>query len=203
MARVVALDEADLRTIFGDDFYERDNADTVRTDLDRAADSLVALGNDLAGRAGCAGRGLEVSLVPSGQTSLEGFVDPFPLSFYVELRPVGYFADDDLAHPGWNIEATISIRCDAPVDCGMHLIETVANLYKSSPAEAAHALVHAVDTRCVKGRGRFRWRDGGSWTLTAGTTSADVPVELWAALAARRSTVRAGLSPPAPAFGAG
>lgn len=149
---MIRLDEADLRIIFGDDFYAHDTAGKVRADLDRAATSLVALGNDLASPAGWSGGGLELSLLRSGQNSLDGFVDPFPVSFYVEMRPPGYYGDDDLDDPGWDVEATISIRCGAPTDCGMHLIETVSDISTSSPAEAAQALVQAVETLCKRAR---------------------------------------------------
>lgn len=72
------------------------------------------------GRAGWSGSGLEYCLYPSGQRCLSGFAENADVTFTVELVPPG----SDVAGSGvWDVTAEISVRCDAEIDCGMHVVE--------------------------------------------------------------------------------
>ena len=89
------------------------------------------------GRVGWTGSGLGYSLYPSGQRSLDGSAENDQVSFLVELRPPGFYAEAGL---DWEVEAEVAVRCDAEVDCGMHTVESFERTGLESAAEAVAAL---------------------------------------------------------------
>jgi hypothetical protein len=82
------------------------------------------------------GRGLEYSLFPSGQRSLGGFAENSQVTFGVELLTPHFFEGDSAG----GVEAEISVRCDHPVDCGMHRVEFRQAVELGDPAQAIAVL---------------------------------------------------------------
>jgi hypothetical protein len=129
----VALSEGELEWVFPADSVSRDEFES----LERAGERLREIAANLAdGRAGWTGKGLEYALYPSGKCSLGGFAENSQVTFGVELWPPLFFESDS----AWGVEADISIRCDHPVDCGMHRIELREAAELGDPAAAIAVL---------------------------------------------------------------
>lgn len=134
----VELSEGELAWVFPSDSVSPDGVES----LARASERLCGIAASLAdGRAGWTGRGLEYSLFPSGQRSLGGFAENSQVTFGVELLPPHFFEGDS----AWAVEAEISVRCDHPVDCGMHRIEFRQAAELGDPQSAIAALDDFTD----------------------------------------------------------
>ena len=130
----IPLGDGDPRWVFGE---------TARIDdvlqLVREADAeILRLAAHLGVRASWTGSGIEYHRMP-GRTALFGCAEAGDVSFAVELsswQPGGV--------PPWEVEAEVSVRCDAYNDCGMHRIEAIDEQSFDSPVGAARALLEAA-----------------------------------------------------------
>jgi hypothetical protein len=114
--QAVAFSEGELAWVFPADSVSRDEIES----LERTGERLREIAGSLAdGRAGWTGRGLEYALYPSGKASLGGHAENSQVSFGVELLPPQFFEGES----AWGVEADILVRCDHPIDCGMHRVE--------------------------------------------------------------------------------
>jgi len=131
--RNVALSEGELAWVFPPNSVSRDEIGS----LEHTGERLRKIASILAdGRAGWTGSGLEYALYPSGKCGLGGYAENSQVTFGVELWPPNFFEGDS----AWGVEAEISVRCDHPVDCGMHRIERREATELSDPASAIAAL---------------------------------------------------------------
>ena len=121
----------------------------VRATLEDASRRLVDIAATLeGGRAGWAGEGLEFSLYPSGERRVGGFAENQQVSFVVDLG----LTRDPRGATTWELDAEISVRCDHPVDCGMHQIETRRVSALATPAIAIRALDDATQWLLARAR---------------------------------------------------
>jgi hypothetical protein len=131
----IALADGDLHWVFP----ELEDADEV-LDVVRKADAEVRLlAEHLGVRPSWTGSGIEFHRLPSGPTSLFGSVEADGVSFVLELAAwdqSGYAA----VGPPWIVDGEVAVRCDRPIDCGMHTVEQAAARQCASPADAAQAL---------------------------------------------------------------
>ena len=154
MESIIPLPEGDLLQVFPD----LPDAEAVAQRLDQARRTVEEMAARMGSAAGFTGCGLEFS----GAT-LAGVVHGpnwDDAEFLAELRPAGTYADDDPA-TGWFTHATISIRCDADIDCGMHLVEELAESHATTPLEAANALRTATRWLSERASAEVRpyWRE--------------------------------------------
>lgn len=111
----IALTEGDLRWVFPPESVTPELIAVLEQASQRLLDIAATLDQ---ARAGWTGRGLEFSLLPSGQRSLGGFAENGQVSFVAELLPPGYCESTS-----WEVAAEIAVRCDHGGDCGMHRTE--------------------------------------------------------------------------------
>lgn len=144
VADVVPLVDGDLAWVFGPDV---DRA-AVLPQLTRSAENVQRLAAAIGGQAGWKGSGLEFVRCPGGggyppQELLGGYAqNPDWASFEVEVMPVT---------GGWVVSAEISVRCDAPIDCGMHVIEQWDDRILAEPTAAAAELLAATEWLLARG----------------------------------------------------
>lgn len=144
VVEAIPIAEADLRPLFGE--MSPSQIEDARASLLEAAGQLKVLGEFHWVQAGWTGAGLELETLPSGQASIAGFVQPPDASFLVELRPPNYYLSAE--SNAWEIEASISVRCDSTSDCGMHLVLAVAEVEVASAEAAIAEFVSAVERLC-------------------------------------------------------
>jgi hypothetical protein len=133
---VIRLDEGDPAWLFGD----TQDVPAVRQILRQAAEEVLFIAADVGGRVGWTGAGLEFHRLPgaaevTARTQLAGFVEVGEdITFWAELSRV---AD------GFAVEAEITVRCDAEIDCGTHTVEAMTWPVEQSPHEAATDLLES------------------------------------------------------------
>jgi hypothetical protein len=134
----VPLADGDLRWVFPD----MTEHSAIKPILAEAAECIERLARQMGVRASWRGSGLEFQRFPQ-QDSLAD------LSGYAETGDVTFFAEIDVPRhptewtmtppPPWLVEASIAVRCDADIDCGMHTIEERTGSYDTA-LDAARAL---------------------------------------------------------------
>jgi hypothetical protein len=135
----IRLTDGDLRWVFPD---MEDTSEVL--DLVRRADTQVRLlADDLGVRASWTGSGIEFHRLPSGPVSLFGCAEAGDVSFVVDLWAPDRYGNSGVGPP-WAVDGEIAVRCDAPVDCGMHAIEQVPGRRFDSPVVAARALLEVA-----------------------------------------------------------
>jgi hypothetical protein len=108
------------------------------------------------------GSGIEFHRFPTGVTDLFGCAETTQVTFAAELNSgiLGPELRKD-GGPPWEVTAEITVRCDAPRDCGMHIIEERPPARHHSPLAAAADLAAAA--RWLFDRGTSErpssWRD--------------------------------------------
>jgi hypothetical protein len=137
----VALDDGDLRWVFP----KLDDPSQVLNALRAGGGHLRRLAAHLGATPSWTGSGLEFHRFPSGVTDLFGCAENTQVSFIAELNSgvLGPGART-AGGPPWEVSAEISVRCDAPRDCGMHVIEELPPARHHSPLEAAAGLAAAA-----------------------------------------------------------
>lgn len=141
----IPLSEGDLRWVFPD----LADQDEVRTLLERADEQLRRLAALCDVQAGWASPGLGYDR-SEGPTDLMSYVDPPDVSFLAELTsppPLEWIEWDSRDYgPPWEVVASVSVRCAATHDCGMHAIEEFDPSEKAhmTPVAAARDLVAAT-----------------------------------------------------------
>ncbi len=135
----IPLAEGDLGWVFPELADERE----VRGILRRAAWCIEQLADHLGTRPSWTGVGLEFHRDPDQHSAdLFGCAETADVSFVAELTlprdPVEWVP---LARPPWSVEGHVSVRCDARVDCGMHVIETRPVAEHADPIDAAGNLL--------------------------------------------------------------
>jgi hypothetical protein len=125
-------------------FPELDDAGEVLDLLRRADSEIRLLADHLGVRASWTGSGIEFHRLECGQASLFGCAETDDVSFIVELWVPHNRASDLQLGPSWEVDGEISVRCDAPADCGMHSIEEAAPRQFDTPLGAALALLEVA-----------------------------------------------------------
>lgn len=157
----IPLTDGDLRWVFPELVDERQVVDILR----RAAGCIERLADHLGVRPSWTGSGLEFHRLPGrASATLFGCAETTEVSLVAELRlpqdPVEWVV---VAPPPWLVDADISVRCDAAVDCGMHAIETKEDIEYLSPVDAANGLLAATTWLLQRGTeeptGSWRRRD--------------------------------------------
>jgi hypothetical protein len=130
----IPLAEGDLRWVFPDLI----DVDPVLDVLRQAAVRVERL----AGHLGGPGAGLVFDHLPGAPyAGLSAFAEIEEVAFRVHVSP----PRDPHRHvltlpPPWQVEAEISVRCDAIRDCGRHEIETVESAH-DTPLDAADGVL--------------------------------------------------------------
>lgn len=144
--RTVSLAEGDLTWVFP----EGSVTPELTAVLGACSGRFVEIAGLLAGgRAGWTDSGLEYDLLPSGRCSLSGWAENPQVTFRAELVPPGFYQDKS---PDWEVTADISVRCDAPHDCGMHEVESFTPVSYATAEDAVAALGRATSwllARCL------------------------------------------------------
>lgn len=135
----IPLADGDLRWVFP----ELNEESQVLDILHRAAGCIEQLADHLGVRPCWTGSGLEFHRLPGQQTAtLFGCAETTEVSLVAELRlpqdPIEWVVT---APPPWLVDAEISVRCGAVVDCGMHTIETTRESEHVSALDAANGLL--------------------------------------------------------------
>ena len=105
---------------------------------------LRRLADQLGVRPGWTGSGLEYYRL-AHVTDIAGFAETVDVSFTVELwSPRTELPEAPPGGPPWEVDAAISVRCDARLDCGAHTIEELPQAQYASPLEAASGVLDAA-----------------------------------------------------------
>lgn len=161
--RSIPFSEGELRWVFPD-LADHDEVHMLLVSVDEQIRQLAAF---FGSRPGWTGHGLEYSQY-NIRADLQGFVEPFDVSFLIELDSAPALAQgsDDYGPP-WEVDASISVRCDAVQDCGMHALERFNSSEKqhATPVAAARDLVAATAWLCGRAYAvpvaSWRQRDSG------------------------------------------
>jgi len=143
----IGLLEGDVRWVFPG----LKAPDEVLDVLKRADEQMLQLAGHLRVRPSWTGSGIEFHLLERGHASLWGCVEAGGVSFVAELWCPRPWSFDSSVGPPWEVEADISVRCDRPVDCGMHAIEEQQPREYDTPVDAARRLLEV--TRWLRERG--------------------------------------------------
>jgi hypothetical protein len=138
----IPLADGNLRWVFPELVDEPQVLDI----LQRAAGCIEQLADHLGVRPCWTGSGLEFHRFPDQQTAtLFGCAETTEVSLVAELRlprdPIEWVVTPP---PPWLVDAEISVRCEAAIDCGMHAIETKPDSEHASPVDAANGLLTAT-----------------------------------------------------------
>jgi hypothetical protein len=159
LVETIPLADGDLRWVFPG----LDETGEVLTLVRQADLQIRQLAEHFAVRASWTGSGIEFHRLERGQASLFGSVEPGEVSFVAQLwfpRRCGW---DQRVGPPWEVDGEISVRCDAAIDCGLHLIEDMSPRQFDSPLEAARALLKVATWLRLRGTaeplGSWRQRD--------------------------------------------
>jgi hypothetical protein len=136
----IPLAEGEVRWVFP----ALDDTSDVLDLLRRADGEIRLLADHLGVRASWTGTGIEFHRLEWGQASLFGCAETGDVSFIAELWVPHRFALDPQSGPPWEVEGEISVRCDAPADCGMHPIEEMAPQQFDTPLHTTQALLRVA-----------------------------------------------------------
>ena len=136
----IPLVEGDLRWVFP---QLADPAEVLEVLL-RADARMRRLADHLGVRPGWTGSGLEFWRYEH-VTDIAGFAERGDVSFGLEL----WFPRTELLKaprrgPPWEVDAEISVRCNARRDCGSHTIEELPETQYASPIAAAGGVLAAA-----------------------------------------------------------
>lgn len=138
--KTIALADGDVGWVFP----HFDNQPVVMEALSAADAHMRRLADHLGVTPGWTGSGLEFHQLAS-VTDLFGCAETRDVTFVAELES-GVLGPEPRREggPPWEVSANIAVRCDAHVDCGMHIIEEWPASRHDSPQEAATALAKAA-----------------------------------------------------------
>jgi hypothetical protein len=153
----VKLADGDIAWVFP----QLDNPEQVLEALSAADAHIRTLADHLGVRPSWTGSGLEFHREVV-VTDLFGCAETRDVSFVAELNS-GILGSElrRAGGPPWEVSAEIAVRCDAQVDCGMHIIELWPASKHDSPLEAATALADAAKWLLNRGTAELptSWRD--------------------------------------------
>lgn len=141
VVETIALADGDPRWVFP----ELDDPSKVLQALRAGDGRLRRLATHLGVTPSWTGSGLEFHRFPNGVTDLFGCAETSQVSFIAELNS-GILGPRlrTGGGPPWEVSAEISVRCDAPRDCGMHVIEERPPARHHFPLDAAAGLAAAA-----------------------------------------------------------